>query len=547
MNTQSVPQAHPYYPPSHTIVQPQPQPANYHYDSLGYRPYVHQHSTQFQSTASQPSNHRTQVAPAVPSFGNPLPVKPPASLPEAKKPKKKKKRRVNQLGLTPKADEHVSSSEEEEDVDEELKFASAASAGAQLEITYRGNTSVLQSPSDIAAWIEERKKKFPTAARKAENQARLRKLKEERDAKWREQKAQQAIERQQKALEHAETAKQDAAAKSKSKIEKLRQRLLKEERRIAKAEAKSLKRSASLDPDGDHRLETKRIKSESGEVTESRVPYLGNNESATLIKEEETTNGFQGQEPGPLSVTVSIPAENQATLEKLQEAEPPISIPDPLTPTSQPPVQEKEIKQESEAEFEFSIAGSNSESLPKPTAAHNLNVLQTNDAQVTTAIDTSSSTTLSGTSVSSSDLSDSNDDDSDDTSSSGSSSSSSDSDNEAPKAVTSRRKRPQKVPPPRKNDRREKAICRDFLRSGHCKRGKKCKWRHALPERGQKKAAEEAMPSRSVRKSLHQRLVEQELEKEKEDKKKLEQQKKKNEMSTGNATHVTIDPAVASA
>lgn len=70
----------------------------------------------------------TQVAPAVPSFGNPLPVKPPVPQVETKKAKKKKKRRVNQLGLTPKTVEHVSSSEEEDDIDEELKLAATVTA-----------------------------------------------------------------------------------------------------------------------------------------------------------------------------------------------------------------------------------------------------------------------------------------------------------------------------------------------------------------------------------------------------------------------------------
>lgn len=76
-------------------------------------------------TPSHASSRKTQVAPAVPSFGNPLPLKPPTPNVEDKKPGKKKKRRVNQLGLTPKTDEQVSSSEEE-DADEELKLAIAA-------------------------------------------------------------------------------------------------------------------------------------------------------------------------------------------------------------------------------------------------------------------------------------------------------------------------------------------------------------------------------------------------------------------------------------
>lgn len=67
---------------------------------------------------------KTQVAPAVPSFGIPLPVKPPVPLEPVRK--RKKKRRHNQLGLTPKTVEHESSEEDGNDVDEEAKFAVAA-------------------------------------------------------------------------------------------------------------------------------------------------------------------------------------------------------------------------------------------------------------------------------------------------------------------------------------------------------------------------------------------------------------------------------------
>lgn len=76
-------------------------------------------------------NHRTQVAPTVPSFGSPLPlpIKPPALHENTRKPRKKK-RKHNQLGLTPKAEEHESSEDEEDDADEEVRLtAVAASAG----------------------------------------------------------------------------------------------------------------------------------------------------------------------------------------------------------------------------------------------------------------------------------------------------------------------------------------------------------------------------------------------------------------------------------
>ena len=80
-------------------------------------------------------NPRPQAAPAVPSFGAPLPlpVKPPAPQEGPKNPRKKKKRKHNQLGLTPKTEEHESSEEEvEDDVDEEARLASAVNRGPQL-------------------------------------------------------------------------------------------------------------------------------------------------------------------------------------------------------------------------------------------------------------------------------------------------------------------------------------------------------------------------------------------------------------------------------
>ena len=91
------------------------------------------HGEAFNRTRNQ--NRHTPVAPAVPSFGGPvpLPVKPPALHETTRKPRKKKLKH-NQLGLTPKAEERESS-EEEDDVDEEAKLASVAASarrGPQL-------------------------------------------------------------------------------------------------------------------------------------------------------------------------------------------------------------------------------------------------------------------------------------------------------------------------------------------------------------------------------------------------------------------------------
>lgn len=79
-------------------------------------------------------NPRTHASPAVPSFGGPLqlPLKPPVPQENVRRPRKKK-RKHNQLGLTPKTEEHESSEEEEDDADEESKLA-AAVGGSELEL-----------------------------------------------------------------------------------------------------------------------------------------------------------------------------------------------------------------------------------------------------------------------------------------------------------------------------------------------------------------------------------------------------------------------------
>ncbi|CAL8582784.1 hypothetical protein XPA_008428 [Xanthoria parietina] len=441
----------------------------------------------------QPTNvsatHGTQVAPAVPSFGNPLPVKPPAPQIETKKAKKKKKRRVNQLGLTPKTVEHASSSEED-DIDEELKLAAtvtAATTAPRLQFTYKGQMSTLQSPDEIASWLEERKKRFPTAARKAEKEARLRKSREEQEEKKR---AERLLERQKRTLEKDRQAiqqdKQDTAAKAKLKVEKLRKRLEKEERRIAKSEAKSRKRSAA-EADEEPLPEAKRLKREGS---------TGAGESAPIVAESAASHRMDDRSKGDLEADSSNP------------------IQDPLTPTSQPAIPDSEVK--SECKLDQPLSDSKVLQLSVTDCSAPQSNIKSEEPQNGT-VDTVES--ADSPSASSNDTSEDEEED-DDTSSSGSSSSDSESDAEAP--VSSRPQGPQRVKPPKRVDKQTKAVCRDFLQTGRCRRGRRCRWRHALPEREHRKAETET-PFRVERKSLHQRLVEQELEKERQEKNKSDQ------------------------
>ncbi|KAJ5286848.1 hypothetical protein N7478_002534 [Penicillium angulare] len=190
---------------------------------------------------------KVPAAPSVPSFGNPLPCKPPPAADASRKPKKRK-RKHNQLGLTPKTEEHESS-EEEEDVDEEVKLAAGTDNGP-LQFTYRGRTAVLQSASDIASWIEERRKKFPTQARIDEKKSAAEEAKAAREAVRREKEKEKNDEKEkQKAFTepgpklsdsqaHGDPAL-DAAIKAQRKADKIRRTLDREQKRFAKAEAEA--------------------------------------------------------------------------------------------------------------------------------------------------------------------------------------------------------------------------------------------------------------------------------------------------------------------
>lgn len=106
------------------------------FPNQGNRPYGQRRT---QGDASRPQRitpERTGVTtttsfhPAVPFYGAPLPGQPsPLSSDDIKKPKKKK-RKHNQLGLTPLNEDHQSSSEDEE-ADEEAKLAAAHLCSAE--------------------------------------------------------------------------------------------------------------------------------------------------------------------------------------------------------------------------------------------------------------------------------------------------------------------------------------------------------------------------------------------------------------------------------
>ncbi|KAB2106826.1 hypothetical protein AG0111_0g5525 [Alternaria gaisen] len=116
--------------------------------------------------SSKPPRAKAAVPPQVPSFGFSLPP-PPVVRPD------NKKRKVN-LGLSHQQVPDESS--DEEDVDEEAAYTEKLKGGG-FAFEHNGETISIQTGAEVAAWIKDRRKNFPTEQRaleKAEEAARKR-------------------------------------------------------------------------------------------------------------------------------------------------------------------------------------------------------------------------------------------------------------------------------------------------------------------------------------------------------------------------------------
>lgn len=127
------------------------------------------------------SGPKAQVAPSVPSFDAPLlPAKPPAPLSSEGG---LKPRPQTNLGLVPSAhDLQDSDPEDDEDEEEEVDEEAALSAlsNGPLSFEFNGELSTLGSSADIAEWIEERKKRWPSKRRVEEKEQEVQSRMQER-------------------------------------------------------------------------------------------------------------------------------------------------------------------------------------------------------------------------------------------------------------------------------------------------------------------------------------------------------------------------------
>jgi hypothetical protein len=135
-----------------------------------------QHIPQPTQTPQQPTSKPPRAyaisSPAVPTFGSVLPTPPTLKRPAAAQSSGRgvqKKRKVR-LGLTryqEPQDESSNSSDEDADVDEEVVLAEKI-INKGLVFEHEGHNISLQTPTEIKAWIKDRRRQYPTAKRIAE-------------------------------------------------------------------------------------------------------------------------------------------------------------------------------------------------------------------------------------------------------------------------------------------------------------------------------------------------------------------------------------------
>lgn len=391
--------------------------------STGYGGQKRDHSAAFQTTSDDTLRKSRPLAPpAVPSFGidfNALLSKKSESVNSNAGPNavEAKPAKGNALGLTPRASLNDS---EDSDVDEEVELAHRSRPEDGLKFEYQGRTSVLSSSEDIAAWIAERRKKWPTQAKRetAEQEAA------EKRQKWQEEKEARA-----KVSQAAAKARQEEYLKQKAEREKsrIRQKLIQEQVKKAKDQA------VSKTPQTDAEAKAEKLRRKAEKIAKQ------------LDAAEQALQGKKQHLEEEDDIDALLNQVNQAAASQQGKA----------------------------SDLDNELAS----------------------------------------------LSSSSDEDADDTSSSGSSDSDSEiNSNSEPEEATTKRSGPERIlAPPRKtapgatSDTRQP--CQKFVRTGQCRYGRKCRYRHDKADRRAVLQKDSGVGNR--RKGLYQVMVDKEAEEEK--------------------------------
>ncbi|CAD0081608.1 unnamed protein product [Aureobasidium vineae] len=291
---------------------------------------------------------KAQVAPAVPSFGAPiLPQKPPAPLSSGGG---LKQRPSTGLGLIPQNYGSPENSDQEDDEDEEEVDEEAALSSLQngpLSFEFNGELSTLGSAADIAEWIEERKKRWPSKRRVEERELEVQSRMEER--KRIEQETRAAIasasggeyqpverrdDRQQRQMRKPATERQ-ARQNENSTLEDTQKKLALQTQKVDELQTLLAEKGQGQD-------------STATETAERTVDRTEQSEQAAATEDMDVDQALET--PGQ-----DVPADDQHLSDSNSDAPPeetcsklshPIRVPPPTTnPKTQPKQQQSEAKQ----------------------------------------------------------------------------------------------------------------------------------------------------------------------------------------------------------
>lgn len=340
----------------------------------------------------------------------------------------------------------------------------------RLSFEYNGKISSLNNPAEIAAWIEERRRRFPTKQRiqekKEEQERRIREAKERRDEALRERERGRAAQAKELAAASKSTsvttAKQDQDARKAKKMQKVLKRVEMAKTKLAKLEAQIAKSGQHRSKRGEKSSKSQMDIKEEASVETDRINGLVEPSVAVKLEDSETQETFVKQEATDDTSEPIIRGEEQPG-----SVHNGISVHVPELPVS-----------------------SAAEGAPKslqPAHGH------------TDELTSISASATSTSSLSSSRDSDDDDDTCSDSSSlsfsvSSSSSSGGSSDDEGPIELPTLRHEPDGAPAassgsalgPAKLSAGTVPICRQFVRNGRCPRQRQrggCRYRHELPPR----------------------------------------------------------------
>ena len=283
------------------------------------------------------------------------------------------------------------------------------------------------------------------------------------------ERRQEKVEENKKERGPAKSDPADMVLKARLKAEKLRRLLNKEEKKVAKAEAKAeqarveaqiIRNDASFPQSVVAGIKRKRGE---GDGAAKSISCISGAPAVSVKQEFGDDNG--NEEPNTQPTVKIEQSPNQLNVHDVSLEE--------MIAAASTHVTEYEL-------MESHALVANPDGAPEPRAASGIvsNLIKRELSPLEGVVKTESESddTMS---ISSSSPEPSSDDD--DTSSSGSLS-----DDGAPEEAPSKKDRPERVPPPKRE--RPKSVCIQFLKTGYCKRGNRCHFLHELPERGRSQA-----------------------------------------------------------